>query len=219
MGGDAVRIWKLTSLMPVETALASVSLERIVALLAVPIIFIVGAGILLHLVPPGPYRWSLYAVMGAAACGLLALLWADRVPLPPKLLRFRAVEVLFAMPAAARQLFRDPGCLVRALSLSIVIHLGVGTSLWVLARGFGVDAPLAAFLLLAPLVTMVTSVPISIGGWGVREGAMITALGFMAIAPVVALAISIQFGLIMLVVGLPGGLITLFGRSEKPFLR
>jgi uncharacterized membrane protein YbhN (UPF0104 family) len=154
--------------------------------------------------------------MGAAACGLLALLCADRIPLPAKLLRYRVVEVLRAMPVAARRLFRDPGCLARALFLSIAIHLGVGTSLWVLALGFGVDAPLAAFLLLAPLVTMVTSVPISIGGWGVREGAMVTALGFMAIQPAIALAISIQFGLIMLVVGIPGGLLTLFGAPDKP---
>jgi len=55
-------------------------------------------------------------------------------------------------------------------------------------------------------------VPISVGGWGVREGAMVTALGLVNIAPSVALAVSIQFGLIMLVVGLPGGVLALFGK-------
>jgi uncharacterized membrane protein YbhN (UPF0104 family) len=84
----------------------------------------------------------------------------------------------------------------------------------VLAWSFEPDAPLSAFLLLAPLVTLVTTVPISVGGWGVREGAMVTALGLVNIQPSVALAVSIQFGLIMLAVGLPGGVLAFVGRSE-----
>ena len=100
--------------------------------------------------------------------------------------------------------------------LSTFIHAGVGTSLWLLARNFDPDAPIAAFLLLAPLIAMVTTVPISIGGWGVREGAMITALGLVDIPPSAALDVSIQFGLIMLVVGLPGGVLTLFGPASQP---
>ena len=75
---------------------------------------------------------------------------------------------------------------------------------------------LSAFLLLAPLVTLVTTVPISVGGWGVREGAMVTALGLVNIPPSVALAVSIQFGLIMLVVGLPGGVLAFFGNQHFP---
>ena len=120
------------------------------------------------------------------------------------------------MPGAARGLFLRPGCLLRTLALSIVIHAGVGTSLWLLARDFVPDAPLSAFLLLAPLVTLVTMVPISVGGWGVREGAMVTALGLVSIPPSVALAVSIQFGLIMLVVGLPGGVLAFIGRRPTP---
>jgi uncharacterized membrane protein YbhN (UPF0104 family) len=67
---------------------------------------------------------------------------------------------------------------------------------------------------------MVTTIPISIGGWGVREGAMVTALSLLDVQPSIALAISIQFGLIMMVVGLPGGAVMLFSsvsrRTEAP---
>lgn len=215
IGGDAVRVWKLTRFMPVQVAISSVALDRIVALLAVPVILMIGSGMLAHIVPAGPFRWALYVIMTAAGCGLVLLLSADRIPLPGGLLRSRPVAVLRATPAAARRLFSEPGCLIRASLLSIVIHLGVGTSLWVLALNAGADAPLAAFLLLAPLIAIVTAVPISVGGWGVREGAMVTALSLVNIGPSVALAISIQFGLIMLVVGLPGGVITFFD-SRRP---
>lgn len=210
IGGDAVRIWKLTRLMPIHTAVSSIALDRLVALMAVPVILAVGSGMLVHIVPSGPFRWSLLGMIVAAGCGLILLLSADRIPLPAPLRRMRIVEVLSAMPPAARRLFSDPGRFATALALSVVIHLGVGTSLWLLAGSYDVDAPLAAFLLLAPLVTMVTTIPISVGGWGVREGAMVTALSLVHVPPAVALGISVQFGLIMMIVGLPGGVLTYF---------
>ncbi len=216
VGGDAVRVWKLTRFMPVQVALSSVALDRVVALLAVPLILIVGSGMLAHIVPAGPFRWALYAIMAAAGFGMILLLTADTIPLPRILLRTRLVDVLRSTPAAARKLFSNPARLVRAMLLSIVIHVGVGTSLWVLALNAGVDAPLAAFLLLAPIIAIVTTVPISVGGWGVREGAMVTALGLVHIQPAIALTVSIQFGLIMLVVGLPGGVLALFGPTAPP---
>ena len=215
IGGDAVRVWRLARLMPVPVALSSVALDRVMALLAVPIMLMIGSGMLARIMPAGPLRWSLFAIMAAAACGLVAFLWADRIPLPGRVDRSRLVEIGRATSSAARRLFAAPGCLARTVLLSITIHVGVGTSLWILARALGVEAPLSAFLLLAPLITMVTTIPISIGGWGVREGAMVTALSLLDVQPSIALAISIQFGLIMMVVGLPGGAIMLFTSAPK----
>jgi uncharacterized protein (TIRG00374 family) len=215
IGGDAVRVWRLARLMPVPVALSSVALDRVMALLAVPIMLVIGSGMLARMMPAGPLRWSLFAIMAAAACGLVAFLWADRIPLPRALVRSRLVSIGRETSSAARRLFTAPGCLVRAVLLSIAIHVGVGTSLWILARGLSVEAPLSAFLLLAPLVTMVTTIPISIGGWGVREGAMVTALSLLDVQPSIALAISIQFGLIMMVVGLPGGAVMLFSSASR----
>ena len=215
VGGDAARVWKLMRAMPLPVALTSVAFDRIVALISVPIIMMVGSGMLLHLVPPGALRWTLLAMTAAMACGLVLLLCGDRIPLPAKLAGLAPVAFARSIPRAARRLFSDPGCLARALALSIVIHLGVGTSLWILALGSSVDAPLAAFLVLAPLITMVTTVPISIGGWGVREGATVAALGLLGVAPASALAVSVQFGLVMLVVGLPGGALTLLDTLRR----
>jgi hypothetical protein len=90
-------------------------------------------------------------------------------------------------------------------------------SLFALAKGMDVDAPLASFLLLAPLVTLVTTVPISLGGWGVREGAMVTALSFLDVPSTVALSVSIQFGLVMMVVGLPGGVLAALNPPRRGF--
>ncbi|HWT30683.1 MAG TPA: lysylphosphatidylglycerol synthase transmembrane domain-containing protein [Propylenella sp.] len=215
VGGDAARVWKLARLMPIQSALTSVAFDRLVALLAVPFILATGAGILVRLEPPGPFRWTLLAMTGLMACGLLLLLCGDRLPLPIAVSRWKPVEFFRSICRSARQLFSDPGCLARALVLSIVIHVGVGTSLWILAVGNSVDAPLAAFLILAPVITLLSTLPISIGGWGVREGATVAALSLVDVAASDALAISVQFGLVMIVVGLPGGVVALLGAGSR----
>ncbi len=73
IGGDAVRVWKLAPAMPVHLAVSSVALDRIVALLTVPIILTIGCGMLLSIVPPGPFRWSLVAMIALIACGFATL--------------------------------------------------------------------------------------------------------------------------------------------------
>jgi len=49
--------------------------------------------------------------------------------------------------------------------------------------------------------------PISVGGWGVREGSLIAAFALVGVPPEVALAASITFGIILLASSLPGGIV------------
>jgi uncharacterized membrane protein YbhN (UPF0104 family) len=60
---------------------------------------------------------------------------------------------------------------------------------------------------------LVTMAPISFAGWGVREGAMIVGLGLAGIAAADALAVSVAFGLLQVVLGVPGGVLWLARRS------
>jgi uncharacterized membrane protein YbhN (UPF0104 family) len=66
-------------------------------------------------------------------------------------------------------------------------------------------------------MTLSTFIPISIGGWGVREGAALLAFGLFGTPPEDALAISILFGLVYSVIGLFGGVVwMLFGYARRP---
>jgi hypothetical protein len=71
-------------------------------------------------------------------------------------------------------------------------------------------------VLLVPPVILVTVVPISIAGWGVREGAMVVAFGFINVPPSAAFAMSVLFGLTLAAASLPGSLLWwLSGYSVK----
>ena len=60
-------------------------------------------------------------------------------------------------------------------------------------------------------VALTQLLPVSLAGWGVREAALVVALGSFGIPAEGALAISILMGLCMILTGLPGGLIWLAG--------
>jgi glycosyltransferase 2 family protein len=144
----------------------------------------------------------------------LALLWLDRIPLPRKIASSRMVQLIWRIPATARQVFLSFHCISSTTLLSVVIHVSIGISPWLLAFGLGVRAPPVYFIVLAPLVISITAVPISIGGWGLREGAMVTAMSLIGIPVSTSLTISVEFGLVMIVVGMPGGLIWLLDKGE-----
>lgn len=215
-GGDAVRVWRLTRCyVPTDTAFASVVLDRLVALTAVPLIALFGVGVLLQIEPPRLLALGLTVLVGGCAVGLLMLVSLDRIAWPARLMKLGVARVLRELPAAARRVFLDWGCISRTILLSLVIHAGVGTSFWLLALSLGFDASLVQFLVLAPIIMLVTAVPISLGGWGVREGATVTALTMIGAPTSTALTISILFGLVMIAVGLPGGLIWLLDADRR----
>ena len=57
---------------------------------------------------------------------------------------------------------------------------------------------------LFPAVLLVTAIPISFAGWGLREGAMVALFAFAGLGADTALALSLAFGVAYLAASLPG---------------
>ena len=77
---------------------------------------------------------------------------------------------------------------------------------WSLGRAQGLALPLPDAAVLFTVMVGVALVPISIGGWGLRELAVISLLGHHGIAPEKALLFSVCFGLALAIGSLPGAL-------------
>jgi uncharacterized membrane protein YbhN (UPF0104 family) len=69
-------------------------------------------------------------------------------------------------------------------------------------------------MILMQPITLFSTLPISIGGWGVREAAMVTIFGLVGVPPSAALIVSIQVGLLAVVLSLPGGVLFLVQRTK-----
>jgi uncharacterized membrane protein YbhN (UPF0104 family) len=94
--------------------------------------------------------------------------------------------------------------------LSLLIQSLAILALYVLARGMGLALSPAACFMAMPVILLVALLPISVNGWGVREGAMMAVLAGFGIGRTEAATLSVIFGLFQLALGLAGGLFVLF---------
>ncbi len=101
------------------------------------------------------------------------------------------------------------------LAVSVLVATANMAIFVVILLGMGVDMRLAlGCALLVPAVLEIAMLPISIAGWGVREGAAVVAFGTLGLPSHLALGASFAFGLIVLAVSLVGGVLWLSDRRK-----
>ena len=76
---------------------------------------------------------------------------------------------------------------------------------WCCARAVASPVPLLDLLALVPPVLLIATAPVSIAGWGLREGAMATAFTLAGLQAQDGVLISLLFGLVYFAVGCVGG--------------
>lgn len=82
----------------------------------------------------------------------------------------------------------------------------------VAARAVGVDLPARELVPVAVLVLLVAAVPLSLAGWGPREGAAAWVFSGVGAQASEGLAVSVAYGIIVLIGALPGLVVLLLGR-------
>ena len=89
-------------------------------------------------------------------------------------------------------------------------------AVFLIARSLALDIDVLTCLVLVPPVILLTILPISMAGWGVRELGMISALGYAGVASADALLISLTLGVFVVLLSLPGGWIWLAKKYHAP---
>jgi len=92
----------------------------------------------------------------------------------------------------------------KLLPLSIVIHFLTILTMYYVARALSIDINITILTIVVPVAILMMALPISFAGWGVREGVLVYGLSFYNIPLDSALAVSILFGLMGLVLSIPG---------------
>jgi uncharacterized membrane protein YbhN (UPF0104 family) len=114
------------------------------------------------------------------------------------------LPVLNAVSRDLRLFFFNVTSLATAMIAAFASNLLLVGAGFVLAYGAGIDVDFVTWLVVMSVVLLVSALPISIGGWGTREIAMVYMLGLFAVPPDLAAAVSIQFGLCLTVASLVG---------------
>jgi len=212
IGGDAVRAWQIHRLVAsAGVALQSVLLDRLAGLGGLVLLVVAGLPMLFRMTADGAAQFAMMGLAFAAILGLALILTADRLPLA--FLGERLHRGLMGIAREGRALLLAFRRAPSVLGLSCGIHVFSALSVFCLAQGLGIALGLFESLVLVPPVILLMVLPISLAGWGVREGAMIAALGFVGVASADALLLSIAFGLSVLLTNLPGGALWFLTRN------
>ncbi len=214
VGGDAVRIWQLSQHgVTVERAFAGVLLERISGLLA--LVFMVAGGVfwLGESLSPPALRYLLFAALPALLAGLLVFCFLNRLPRSWRDLPMlgRGLHLLAMMAGDARQILLAPGRSLVLFLLSAAAHGLAVLAFFSLAHGLGLPLSLPAATAVVPAIILITFLPVSFAGWGVREGASIIMFAAVGLGADQAATLSVLFGVALILAGLPGCLLWLRG--------
>ena len=198
IGGDALRAFYLERRIGrLGEAVASVVADRVVGLIgllwlaAFAAVFMNQAGLSTAVTAP-PIVIGIVTLAGLAASPV-AIRFIHL--LPPRLSRYASPIVTY---------LSHPGALVVSLAISMIVQSELAACQYLLARGIGVNAPLSLFLFCVPVAGVFASLPLTINGLGVREGAYLVLFGMAGMDRSNAIALGLLWFISTALGALPG---------------
>src|SRR5690606_15218003 len=93
------------------------------------------------------------------------------------------------------------------------------TAVHLIMLAMGLEIGILPMLIVFPLVTLVSMIPISIGGIGLREGAFVFFLSGYSVASIDAVAVSVLYYSTIVFLGIIGGIIFSFSKYSVEEVR
>lgn len=208
VGGDIFRGVQLSRVgMPVGTAVRIILAVRVLSFITLVGVIAAGLPIALGLLKE-PRDELLMITLLASGIGVIAALFVlAHIRLRvPRLERWAFFQKLLTVSGDFRLLLTPSHGIASAWAAALAQHLLRVGVLAALATGLGLDIPLATLFAFATAALLMAMVPISFGGWGIREIAFVYLLGAAGVSAEAALSLSIAFGLLRVLMGVIGGL-------------
>ena len=214
IGGDAMRLWLVKHTGAGWRAAAySVLVDRAIGLIALAIIVIASLPWSYQLISNDHGRIALLLIdLGAISAGLGFLL-LGRLPWP-WLKTFWLTHHIYACSVIANQVIFNRRSGPKITVLSLLIHVMAVVIAWCAVRSIAAAAGFEQLFMLIPPIMLITMLPISIAGWGVREATMMVAFGYAGLAQTDGTVVSLLFGASSFIGGAIGGLVWILS-SEK----
>jgi glycosyltransferase 2 family protein len=214
IGGDAVRLWLVArGGAGWRAATYSIFVDRAIGLIALAIVIVASLPWSYNLISDPHGRSALLFVDFAALAGGLGFLILGRLPWP-WLKRWWGTHHLHACSVIANRVIfgREHGPKIAALS--VFVHVLAVVIAWCVVQSIAAPVVFSQIFQLVPPVMLITMLPISIAGWGVREATMGLAFGYAGLITSEGVNVSLLLGAVSFIVGAFGGLVWIFS-AEK----
>ena len=205
LGGDMVKIAKLKSRLGLSIATRAAVLDRVSGLMM--LLFALTIQLPLYPVYFDNPHW-LTSIGLASSAILVSIVAISGVA--------NSVTQQFRLPFGVRHLgnlmadvwtFRKGRLFWQQFWTSLVVHFNGIACFALIAQSMGIHVDLILLVLAVPVVFVAALFPVSFAGWGVREAGAIWIFGTIGIPKESALGMSVGFGILLLIAGLPGLLV------------
>jgi uncharacterized protein (TIRG00374 family) len=214
LGGDVYRIYRVAqTTKDSEVALVSVFLERFTGLAALSALAILGLPPALRLIG----RWDIILLFIACVSALVGavllisspklLIWAEpwleKLRLSQVSDRFAKIQILLRKFAQHRQ------ALALSMGLSLLLQLAIVHYHYLVAQQLKIPISYLELLVFIPIIVVVTLLPISLGGLGVKEELWIYLFSRVGLPAEQALLFSLSITALGWLLSLPGAVVLL----------
>jgi hypothetical protein len=200
IGGDAYRAVSLKQYgIPLDWSFASTIIDRIYGLLTLVVVATLAIPFQFHVLEKTVLGEIMLISFALVLCGLVGLLCLQYIPIRwPKPLAF-----VVGFSKTLRLVFFN-GKSWYTLFVSIISTVLLMTPYKILANDMDLSLSFSQIFVSIPLVLLISVLPISFAGWGLREGAMVLTLHVFGISKESALAFSLMIGGLQIVAAIPG---------------
>lgn len=215
IGGDAVRLWLVGRTgVGWRAATYSILTDRAVGFIALALVIVVSLPFSSDVISDQHGWFALILVDLAAVAAGVGFLIFGRLPFA-WLKRWWPTRHIHACSVIANQVIFSRTHGLKIAALSITIHVLAVVVALCAVRSIAAPGDFMQLFMLIPPVTLITMLPISIAGWGVREATMMVAFGYAGLVPADGTVVSILYGAIYFILGGMGGLVWIFSAEKS----
>lgn len=193
VGGVFVRIFLARHYgLSILKSLCAVVADRFMTFFAMLFFAVVFLPAIADFIPGDTFKSSLIELLIALpVCTVLGLIGL-------KLLMpfIRSKSSLYSSFLYIKTIIQKPRLASKIVLSSLLAQLCFFLATYMAANAIGLQVNFFEFMAVLPFISLASSLPIGFGGWGIREGAFIVALGFLNIPMESAFLISVQVGIL-----------------------
>lgn len=218
IGGDMLRVYKIGKTINNYTeATASVILERLLATIGLTLPVLVAVLPNQHLL--GKFTYTVFGFLVFCLSLIMIILKPNSLS-PLSRITWNWWQKLIAKLKDISHIMQEyrsrPGTILMVIGYSVIFQLSIVLINYYLLKAMKIDTvSLWQCVLIIPIISALSMIPISINGLGIREGSYVLLLTPLGVTSSQAITISLLFFLIVTVVSFIGGGILLLERDTS----
>ncbi|MGD0098793.1 MAG: lysylphosphatidylglycerol synthase transmembrane domain-containing protein [Acidobacteriota bacterium] len=104
--------------------------------------------------------------------------------------------------------------LIGSLAISLFNQLLVISNTWIMALGLRIHVSFSSVLVFVPVITLISMIPVSLNGMGLREYAFLSLFGAIGVLPASCVALGILTTITIVLTSIPGGIVYICFRNR-----